>query len=173
MRILARILNLTAAGLLILSASAAGQSIEVEYDKFKDTTTVKTDGYIDGDPFYMLALYKCEGDQLCSPNNVYVAFATPSDDLEYQDDPTVIFLLDGETRVRHEAVNTGRTYESGTWIEIIQVSLSPTELGQLVSANEVEYQIKSTSAVLTDDQKVSLTGLYEKLEAVTTGSSDG
>lgn len=151
---------------LLLTAPAVGQEIEVEYDRFTDTTTVSTGDAQGQNPFAMVASYRCAGDQLCRPTTVRVLFGKTTEDLTYQNEPTVIFLLDGETRLRADQVVTDRSYESGSYIEYVLVQLPPEELAQITAADRVEYQIEGTEGALTDVQLSQLQQLHAKIESV-------
>lgn len=142
--------------LVSLNDPLRSQDVEIEYNKFKDQTSVMLNAYVDGNPLTLHAGFVCRGDSLCQPDQVAISFADPNDDWTYLRNHECVFLLDDETRVVIDDVIHDSKIGSGFVLEFIHTSVPFDAFLIIVNAEKVEYQVGPTQGEVTGRQMKAL-----------------
>lgn len=151
------------------SVQKSDTALSIEYDRFENWTEVSTP-WVAGSTVSVMADYTCSGKPSCTPSEIWLRMDLPDhlipddrfDDLRYRvpsgwtpedvDDEdwyaAVIFLLDGDRRIRK-----GRATPDGYYAN---VQLSASLLSELTTADTVEFRMLNVEGALTEMQQTIL-----------------
>ena len=153
--------------LLLMTASYAqtttSKDLEVEYDKFKDSTTVTLKLPIMEGLLLVLIDSFSGKKRLSMPDNVLTTFMSVSDQKQFYISHSWIILADDERIRLGDGLYTGGTTASSRATEVILYPVSQENLKKIANAKKVEMQLGSKEFALTESQITSFKEFYKQL----------
>lgn len=137
--------------------------ITVEYDKFRDQTTVTLDPDIRTYGLEIRAFFISPGNTVQTPKGVSLTFVSFYKDFQYQNANDVIFLLDGRDRLRFDIERDSRV-QSGYVLEFLTSYLGLYDFLRIVNAKTVEVQLFITTFSLTPMQQEALRDFASRMK---------
>lgn len=133
-------------------------NIKVEYDKFKDQTSVSLTPRLEAvgaKPNQLQVIFISKGTNIRVPTEVFWEFVSTSNDWQFLRISRASFLLDGAKRLSLDASqdgNVGRGYV----IEFINLHIPLADFLSIVNAKKVECQVSVQEFSLSDEQLEAL-----------------
>ena len=148
----------------------ASKEIQVDYDRFKDVTTLQTFPPIEIDTGFLTdleltAFFKCSGQRILRPERLGLGFSSSSQNgFRYGQSSELIFIADGHRISLGTVLYSGSRDPVLTTIvnEVMAVEISVADFERLAKASTVEARLGSTEFRLTIDQRILFKMLCDK-----------
>jgi hypothetical protein len=143
---------------LVLSSAQTNNKVEIEYDRFKDWTTVSIRLPILSDLSLKFSDIFDGKKRTSTPKNVSLYFISSDIEEDYFASSSCIFLVDDQR------IDLGYgKYLASRDVELLSFSISLENLKKIANAKKVEYQIGRTTLTLTDSQLEAIKEFYKQL----------